>query len=157
LETLVALGFPKIDYVVCSHDEPARGKSEFEKWRPTLDYEIDGIVYKVDAAKERRRLGETSHHPRYAIAFKFQGESGISTLRGVEWSVARTGAITPVAIVDPVVLSGVTVTRASLHNVAFIAKLGLTRGAKVTLVRRGGVIPNVEHVVEPGPDAVVLP
>jgi DNA ligase (NAD+) len=157
LEKLVATGFPKIDHIVCSHDDLGRGFEEFAKWRPTLDYEIDGVVYKVDAAKEQRRLGETSHHPRYAIAFKFQGESGVTTLRSVEWSVARTGAITPVAIVDPVVLSGVTVSRASLHNAAFIGKLGLTLGAKVTLVRRGGVIPNVENVVEPGTEVVTLP
>jgi DNA ligase (NAD+) len=157
LDRLVELGFPKIDYVVTEHDDLAQAFVQFEKWRPTLDYEIDGVVYKVDSAKEQRRLGQTSHHPRYAIAYKFQGESGISTLRNVEWSVARTGAITPVAIVDPVVLSGVTVTRASLHNVAFIAKLGLTIGAKVTLVRRGGVIPNVEHVTEPGDAPVEIP
>jgi DNA ligase (NAD+) len=157
LEKLVEVGFPKIEYVVCSHDDILRGYEQFAKWRPTLDYEIDGVVYKVDSAKEQRRLGVTAHHPRYALAFKFQGEAGTSVLREVEWSVARTGAITPVAIVDPVALSGVTVTRASLHNVAFIAKLGLTIGAKVTLVRRGGVIPNVEHVIEPGPDPVVIP
>lgn len=157
LEKLASFGFPKIDYVVCSHDDIAHGYEEFAKWRPTLDYEIDGVVYKVDSAKEQRRLGVTAHHPRYAMAFKFQGESGITTLREVEWSVARTGAITPVALVEPVALSGVTVARASLHNVAFIAKLGLTLGAKVTLVRRGGVIPNVEFVVEPGSDPVRIP
>jgi DNA ligase (NAD+) len=157
LDHLVTLGFPMIDYVVADHDDLARGFEQFEKWRPTLDYEIDGVVYKVDSVKEQRRLGQTSHHPRYALAYKFQGEAGLSTLRGVEWSVARTGAITPVAIVDPVALSGVTVTRASLHNVAFISRLGLTLGAKVTLVRRGGVIPNVEHVTEPGTEPVPIP
>lgn len=157
LEHLVSLGFPKIDCFVLERDEIAKGFEEFAKLRPTLDYEIDGVVFKVDSAKEQRRLGQTAHHPRFAIAYKFQGESGISTLKEVEWSVARTGAITPVAIVDPVVLSGVTVTRASLHNVAFITKLGLTLNAKVTLVRRGGVIPNVEHVTEPGDRPVVLP
>jgi DNA ligase (NAD+) len=157
LQRLALLGFPKIDYLVLERAEVMRGFEEFAKWRPTLDYEIDGVVYKVDSIKEQRRLGQTSHHPRFAIAYKFQGESGISTLRAVEWSVARTGAITPVAIVDPVFLSGVTVTRASLHNVAFIDKLGLTLGAKVTLVRRGGVIPNVEHVTEPGTVPVQIP
>lgn len=157
LERLVALGFPKIDSLRLEKNELGRGVEEFSKWRPTLDYEIDGVVFKADSVKEQRRLGQTSHHPRFAIAFKFQGESGVSTLRSVEWSVARTGAITPVAIVEPVVLSGVTVTRASLHNVAFIDKLGLTLGAKVTLVRRGGVIPNVEHVTEKGREPVTLP
>jgi DNA ligase (NAD+) len=81
----------------------------------------------------------------------------VTTLREVEWSVARTGAITPVAHVEPVVLSGVTVSRASLHNVAFIDRLGLSIGAKVLVVRRGGVIPNVEQVTEPGTVAVQTP
>jgi DNA ligase (NAD+) len=157
LERLTILGFSKIDFLVLERTEIARGFEQFEKWRPTLDYEIDGVVFKADSIKEQRRLGQTSHHPRFAIAYKFQGESGTSTLSGVEWSVARTGAITPVAIVEPVFLSGVTVTRASLHNAGFIDKLGLTLGAQVTLVRRGGVIPNVEHVIEPGTRPVLLP
>jgi DNA ligase (NAD+) len=157
LTHLEKLGFPKIDYFVCAHNDLGKGYEEFSKLRPSLDYEIDGVVYKVNALSEQRRLGQTAHHPRYAIAYKFQGESGVSILRDIEWSVARTGAITPVAIVDPVPLSGVTVTRASLHNIAFIGKLGLTLGAKVTLVRRGGVIPNLEFVVEPGPTPIDLP
>jgi DNA ligase (NAD+) len=157
LDLLASLGFPKIDYFAMEKADIASGFEDFARLRPTLDYEIDGVVFKVDSVKEQRRLGQTSHHPRYAIAYKFQGESGISTMRSIEWSVARTGAITPVAIVDPVVLSGVTVTRASLHNVAFITKLGLTLNAKVTLVRRGGVIPNVEHVTEAGDLPVNLP
>jgi DNA ligase (NAD+) len=132
------------------------GVTRFTGLRPKLDYEIDGVVFKVDELKEQRRLGQTAHHPRFALAYKFQGDAGVSTLRDVEWSVARTGAITPVAIVEPVTLSGVTVTRASLHNVGFIAKLGLTRGAKVTLVRRGGVIPNVENVSVAGDAPVVI-
>ncbi len=157
LERLVRLGFPKVDYLVMDRHDVYKGYEEFARLRPTLDYEIDGVVFKVSDVKEQRRLGETAHHPRHSLAYKFQGDSGLSTLRAVEWSVARTGAITPVAIVDPVPLSGVSVSRASLHNVAFIAKLGLTLGAKVTLVRRGGVIPNVEGVVEAGTTPVDIP
>jgi DNA ligase (NAD+) len=157
LSRLVRLGFPKVDYLVLPRKEALRGYEEFARLRPTLDYEIDGVVFKVNDVREQRRLGETAHHPRHSLAYKFQGDSGLTTLRAVEWSVARTGAITPVAIVDPVFLSGVSVSRASLHNVAFIAKLGLTLGAKVTLVRRGGVIPNVEGVVEPGEEPVAIP
>lgn len=153
----LAVDFPKIDYFVLERDEVEKGYDQFANLRASLDYEIDGVVFKADSFKEQRRLGQTAHHPRYAIAYKFQGESGVTTLRQVEWSVARTGAITPVAIVEPVALSGVTVTRASLHNVAFIDKLGLTLGAKVMLVRRGGVIPNVEHVTEAGTAPVVIP
>jgi DNA ligase (NAD+) len=154
---LVRMGFPKVDYMRLAHEDILKGYEEFARLRPTLDYEIDGVVFKVNSVREQRRLGETSHHPRHSLAYKFQGDEGLSTLREVEWSVARTGAITPVAIVDPVVLSGVTVTRASLHNVGFIAKLGLTLGATVSLVRRGGVIPNVENVVAPGSVAVEVP
>jgi len=157
LERLVKLWFAKVDTLILPRADVFKGYEEFARLRPTLDYEIDGVVFKVNEVKEQRRLGVTSHHPRFALAYKFQGDSGLSTLRQVEWSVARTGAITPVAIVDPVALSGVSVSRASLHNVAFIAKLGLTLGAKVTLVRRGGVIPNVEGVVEPGTEPVVIP
>ncbi|MBP9114499.1 MAG: NAD-dependent DNA ligase LigA, partial [Polyangiaceae bacterium] len=157
LDALREAGFTRIDYVKLSQEEAPEGYARFAKERTTLDYEIDGVVYKVDAHREQERLGQTSHHPRYALAYKFQGDAGVTTLREVEWSVARTGAITPVALVEPVALSGVTVSRASLHNVSFIDKLGLTLGAKVTLVRRGGVIPNVEHVVEAGPQPVAIP
>jgi DNA ligase (NAD+) len=156
LTRIEALGFPKIDRFVLTRDVLMDGVTRFTGLRPKLDYEIDGVVFKVDELKEQRRLGQTAHHPRFALAYKFQGDAGVSTLRDVEWSVARTGAITPVAIVEPVTLSGVTVTRASLHNVGFIAKLGLTRGAKVTLVRRGGVIPNVENVSVAGDAPVVI-
>ncbi len=157
LERLVVLGFPKVDYRVLPRDGLYAGFEEFSRLRPTLDYEIDGVVFKVNSLREQRRLGETSHHPRHSIAYKFQGDSGLSTLRAVEWSVARTGAITPIAVVDPVTLSGVTVTRASLHNAGFIGKLGLTMGATVTLLRRGGVIPNVEGVVVPGTEPIAIP
>lgn len=157
LAHLVELGFAKVDYLALSKDDAIKGFQYFAKARPTLDYEIDGVVFKVDDLKEQRRLGQTGHHPRYALAYKFQGDTGVSTLQAVEWSVARTGAITPVAIVEPVALSGVTVTRASLHNVAFIDRLGLTLHAKLTLVRRGGVIPNVEFVSEPGDADVAIP
>jgi DNA ligase (NAD+) len=157
LSKIESLGFPKIDRFVLAKDALMEGVARFTELRPKLDYEIDGVVFKVNEIKEQRRLGQTAHHPRFALAYKFQGDSGVSTLRDVVWSVARTGAITPVAIVEPVTLSGVTVTRASLHNVGFIAKLGLTRNAKVTLVRRGGVIPNVENVSVPGDAAVAVP
>jgi DNA ligase (NAD+) len=157
LRRIEALGFPRIDRFLLPKDALMDGVERFTALRPKLDYEIDGVVFKVDDIKEQRRLGQTAHHPRFAIAYKFQGDSGTSTLREVVWSVARTGAITPVAVVEPVTLSGVTVTRASLHNAGFIAKLGLTSNAKVTLVRRGGVIPNLEHVIAPGDVEVAIP
>lgn len=132
----------------------------YERWvarRDSLDFEVDGVVYKANSTREQRRLGATSHHPRYAIAYKFQGESSTSTLERVEWSVSRTGAITPVAIIEPVQLSGAMVSRCSLHNLGIMAKLGLSIGATVVAMRRGGVIPHIEAVAEPGNEPVEIP
>jgi DNA ligase (NAD+) len=157
LRWLVAAGFDPIDHEVLPKEQLRAGYQRMAQRRPGLDYEIDGVVFKADLVSEQERLGETAHHPRYALAYKFQGDSGSSVLRAVEWSVARTGAITPVAVVDPVSLSGVTVTRASLHHPGFITKLGLSLGAEVVMMRRGGVIPNVEFVSKPGHTPVPMP
>ncbi len=140
--------------------ERAEWQAGYERYlarRHALDYELDGVVYKADRLSEQERLGYTAHHPRFAIAYKFQGESGESTLRTVEWSVARTGAITPVALIDPVVLSGAEVSRCSLHNVGILRKLGLRLGDRVVAMRRGGVIPNVELSLGGGTVDVVPP
>lgn len=129
----------------------------FFKRRNLYDFETDGVVFKVNRIDEQIRLGVTAHHPRYAIAYKFQGDSGTTILNDVEWSVARTGVITPVAIVEPVLLSGAMVRRASLHNIGILKKLGITKGAKVVMMRRGGVIPNLESVVEKGHGEIEIP
>ncbi len=157
LKHLVEMGFSPIDFETVPKKFLTEAYKGMAARRASLDYEIDGVVFKTDLIEEQERLGATAHHPRYAIAYKFQGDSGTSVLRAVEWSVARMGAITPVAIVDPVSLSGVTVTRASLHHPGFITKLGLTLGAEVVMMRRGGVIPNVEYVSKPGTDPVEIP
>jgi DNA ligase (NAD+) len=157
LDYLGEVGFHPIDHMVVGRAELADAYKKMAQKRASLDYEIDGVVFKANSLAEQQRLGSTAHHPRFALAYKFQGDSGTSTLRAVEWSVARTGAITPVAIVDPVQLSGVTVTRASLHHPGFIKKLGLSIGAEVVMMRRGGVIPNVEFVSKAGEDPVEIP
>ncbi len=115
-----------------------------------LDFEIDGVVYRASSVSEQIRMGETGHHPRYAIAYKFQGDSGVTDLKDIEWSVSRTGIITPVALLEPIELSGAMIGRASLHNLNIYEGLGLTIGCKVEVTRRGGVIPNVERVTEAG-------
>ncbi len=125
--------------------------------RGAYDYELDGVVMMADDAALQQKLGFTAHHPRYAIAYKFQGEGAQTKLREVEWSVARSGAITPVAIVEPVFISGVTVSRASLHHAGYLDKLGLTEGCTVEVVRRGGVIPKIERVLAPGGEKLEPP
>ena len=155
------LGFDPVDHRIVPHAELQQTFEEFEALRPTFDYDTDGVVYKANSIEEQTRMGFTAHHPRYAIAYKFQGESGQSTLREVEWSVSRTGAINPVGIVDPVDLSGATVTRVSLHNLSIMEKLGGEQGlrlnSKVLMVRRGGVIPHLERVIEPGDLPIEIP
>lgn len=157
LARLTDMGFQVISHVTVPRSGAAAAVESFAHERASLPFETDGVVLMANDTAEQTRLGATSHHPRYALAWKFQGEEGTSTLRGVEWSVARTGTITPVACVDPVKLSGVTVTRATLHHLGFLEKLGLTLGAKLVMVRRGGVIPHVERVAEEGDSPVCVP
>ncbi|MCA9706162.1 MAG: NAD-dependent DNA ligase LigA, partial [Myxococcales bacterium] len=147
------LGLPACDHLFVGRDGIAEAFERFSTLRPTLDYEIDGVVYRTDRVDEQERLGSTAHHPRYAIAFKFQGDTGETTLLDVDWGVSRTGTITPMAILQPIELSGAMISRAGLHNITQFRALGLTRGARVEVTRRGGVIPHVEQVVQPGPGA----
>lgn len=157
IDWLARAGFAPIERRVVEKPEVLSVYRELAARRGALDYEIDGVVMKADRVDEQQRLGSTAHHPRFALAYKFQGDTGTSRLRDVEWSVARSGAVTPVAIVDPVALSGVLVSRASLHHPGYVAKLGLSLGAEVELTRRGGVIPNVERVTKPGDRPVIVP
>jgi DNA ligase (NAD+) len=161
MERLRALGFTVSPYQVCDREEGQRVFESLAATRSELDYETDGIVFKVNDLAIQHGLGNTAHHPRGAIAYKYQGESGLSELTGIEWSVSRTGAINPVALVAPVFLSGVTVSRVSLHNLSIMAKLAgeapLAVGAQVAVTRRGGVIPHIESVLKPGAGALLLP
>ena len=116
--------------------------------RKNLDYDIDGIVVKVDELSAREFLGYTGHHPRWAIAFKFESPEGATTVRTIEVQVGRTGRVTPVARVEPVKISGATISNITLHNQEYIDMLELAIGDKVAVSRRGDVIPAVERVLE---------
>jgi DNA ligase (NAD+) len=111
--------------------------------RGELPYEIDGIVLKVDDIELRRQLGGTARHPRWAIAFKFEAREAESTIRDIVVSVGRTGVLTPVAVLEPVPIGGVTVTHATLHNRAEVARKDLRVSDRVRVVRAGDVIPEV--------------
>lgn len=150
IELLQSFGVPTVEAKRISKEKMQETYEYFLSKRERRDYETDGVVFKADRIGEQERLGFTAHHPRYAVAYKFQGDSGTTTLKEVEWSVARTGIITPIGIVDPVQLSGALVTRVSLHNYGLMKKLGLRKGSKVLMMRRGGVIPNLESVEEMG-------
>lgn len=161
-ELLGRLGFRGVETRLVGDADLQVAYDDLLARRGDLDYETDGVVFRANSIAEQERLGATSHHPRHSIAYKFQGDSDTSTLREVQWSVSRTGAINPVGIVDPVELSGASVTRVSLHNLSIMEGLGdeqgrLYLGSTVLMMRRGGVIPNLEHVVEPGTELAEIP
>ena len=113
-----------------------------------LPYAVDGLVVKVDSFAQQRRLGFTAKSPRWAVAFKYPAQQATSVVRDVEFSVGRTGAITPVAKVEPVFCAGVTISSVTLHNFEEIERLGLRVGDRVLIERAGEVIPKVVKVVE---------
>ena len=152
LEKLHALGFkvnprrklcPDIESLVefCN---------EWEQKRDSLPYEIDGVVAKVDSVEQQTRLGWTAKAPRWAIAYKFAARQEQTVVEDIGVQVGRTGALTPVAHLRPVIVSGVTVSRATLHNEDEIERLGLKIGDTVLIERSGDVIPKVVRVVKEG-------
>ncbi len=120
--------------------------------RSGLDYEIDGLVIKVNELEARELLGFTGHHPRWALAYKFEAPEAETRVEKIEIQVGRTGRITPVARVQPVLLSGSTIANATLHNQDTIDVLELAVGDTVSVSKRGDVIPAVERVVEKNED-----
>ncbi|MBO4210948.1 NAD-dependent DNA ligase LigA, partial [Micromonospora echinofusca] len=115
--------------------------------RAALDIELDGAVIKADSPADQLRAGTGSRTPHWATAFKFPAAQKITVLRAVQWSVGRTGVIAPRAVLDPVDVAGTTITYATLHNPADIARRGLMLGDHVVVYRAGEVIPRVEGAV----------
>ena len=150
LDALRTSGFRVNKYAktVKNIDEVIKFIADAEPLRDTLGYEIDGVVIKVDATAQQRRLGFTGKAPRWAIAYKFAARAGITKLEDVLFQVGRTGKVTPVAALSPVLIGGTTVTRATLHNADEIARLGVRIGDSVSVERGGDVIPKIVEVLE---------
>ncbi|NNE25512.1 MAG: NAD-dependent DNA ligase LigA [Saprospiraceae bacterium] len=151
MKALDQLGFkiPKdIDQLANNIEEAAVKCAELETSRPNYNYEIDGAVVKVNSFELQERCGSTQHHPRWAIAFKFKAKQATTTLESVEFQVGKTGAITPVAKVEPVHLAGVTVSSISMHNEDFIKQKDLRIGDKIIIERAGDVIPYIVKALD---------
>jgi len=153
LARIRALGLP-----VSAHNAKAASWDELlacvHGWRDRRDelaYEVDGLVIKVDDFGLRAALGTTAKFPRWAIAYKFPARQVTTALLDIQSYVGRTGAVTPVAMLEPVNLSGTTVARASVHNWDQVARLGLGKGDRVLLEKAGEIIPQILGVTEKGP------
>ncbi len=149
IDMLHALGFqtPQEEKtLVSSIEEVSEFLKEWEEKRDGYNYEIDGMVVKVNDLRLQNSLGFTAHHPRWAIAFKFKARQATTQLLNIEYQVGRTGAVTPVAKLDPVRLAGVTVSSVSLHNADFIHEKDIHLGDYVKVERAGDVIPYIASV-----------
>ncbi|WP_171378990.1 NAD-dependent DNA ligase LigA [Enterococcus cecorum] len=121
--------------------------TEYHEKRADLPYEIDGIVIKVNDLNLQDELGFTVKAPRWAIAYKFPPEEAETVIREIEWTVGRTGVVTPTAVMDPVVVAGTTVSRASLHNMDYIEAKDLRINDHVLIYKAGDIIPEVDHAI----------
>lgn len=116
------------------------------KERPNLYYDIDGVVVKVNNLEEQKKLGFTAHHPKWAIAYKFPAEEVLTKLKDIIFTVGRTGQITPNAVLEPVIVAGSTISRATLHNEDYVKAKGLKIGDIISIHKAGDVIPEVGEV-----------
>lgn len=145
LDLLRSFGFP-VDTHIRAFDTIDEVVAYCESWaekRHDLPFETDGMVIKVDSFEQRRRLGTTAKAPRWAVAYKFEAEQGITRLNGIEISVGKDGTMTPVALLEPVHLAGTTVSRASLHNASELARKDIRVGDQVVVIKAGEIIPYV--------------
>lgn len=148
LQALKELRFPMNPNArLCRNvDEVIAYWQSFESKKYNLPYEIDGVVVKVNSFEKHERLGATAKSPRWAIAFKFATEQAFTQLHDIQWQVGRTGAVTPVAHLEPVLLLGTTVSRASLHNIDEIQRLDVRIGDTVVVEKGGEIIPKIIRV-----------
>jgi DNA ligase (NAD+) len=149
LEELKRYGFDIPDYDIHTTKKSVEKTiQDAKEFMVKGDYLVDGLVFVYDDLKLHEELGETSHHPRYKIAFKFAGDTKTTHINEIEWGVSRNGTLTPVALVEPVELSGAMISRVTLHNFGLVQNFELKSGDKIEIIRSGEVIPKFLQVVE---------
>ncbi len=131
--------------------------NEAKEFMATGEYQIDGIVFSYNKLRLHEELGETAHHPRYRIAFKFKGDSKVTKIKNIQWYVSRNGILTPVAEVDPVELSGAMISNVTLHNYGLVKEYNLKIGDEVEIIRSGEVIPKFLSVKSDGGGQFLIP
>jgi DNA ligase (NAD+) len=149
LQWLINLGVSTPNYWIFNNADEANNHWKYyqNNERKKLDYDIDGLVVRIDNLSVQIACGEKDMRPKGAVAFKFDNETRESIIRDVIWQVGSSGRLTPVAIIDPIILCGVEVKRASLHNVKRVKELDLYIGCKVLVSRRNDVIPYIEEKI----------
>lgn len=153
LDELKKLGFDIPDYVIHKNNKDLQKRiDEAKDFMGKGDYLIDGLVFVYDELKLHQELGETSHHPRYKIAFKFAGDTKITKINQIEWGVSRNGVLTPVALVEPVELSGAMISRVTLHNFGLVRNYELSEGDEIEIIRSGEVIPKFLGISQKAPN-----
>lgn len=149
LDELRKLGFVIPEYEIHKNKKDVDKRIlDSKEFMSKGDYLIDGLVFVYDDLKLHAELGETSHHPRYKIAFKFAGDTKTTHINEIEWGVSRNGILTPVALVEPVELSGAMISRVTLHNFGMVQNFELKSGDKIEIIRSGEVIPKFLGIVE---------
>lgn len=155
---LQELGFAVPTFRLC---ETAKDIDEFTEYAKKVgeeaDFGIDGIVFVLNDLSTHQKLGVTSHHPRFKMAFKWAGETATTHINEILWATSRLGIVTPVAQVEPVILSGAKIANVSLHNAQFVRSFSLAVGDEIEIVRSGEVIPKFLRVISHGPAPLVLP
>ena len=157
-KTLIQLGFLTPEYNLNRTKEDLELRlNETRDFMSSGNYLIDGLVFSYNDQELHRTLGETAHHPRYKIAFKFQGETKETVIKSISWQVSRNGILTPVGNVEPVELSGAKVSRVTLHNFGLVKQNKLKVGDRIEIVRSGEVIPKFLSVVTESDNAFLFP
>lgn len=151
-------GFVIPDYKVHTNEKSIKEViDEAEDFMSNGDYLIDGLVFTFNRIDIHEELGETAHHPRYKMAYKFAGESKAAKIESITWQVSRNGVLTPVAEVEPIELSGAMISRVTLHNYGMVKQFGLKKNDKIEIIRSGEVIPKFLSVVESSGENYLIP
>jgi DNA ligase (NAD+) len=157
-ESLQSFGFKLPDHKLCPGPDDVSSYLQFaQSFMEEGDVQVDGVVFSFNELAKHRELGSTSHHPRYKLSFKWAGETAVTVIQDIVWATSRLGIVTPVAIVEPVYLSGANLTNVTLHNAAHVSSYNVKVGDQIEIIRSGEVIPKFLSVISSSPGVSKLP